>query len=217
MLFADQQKTQQGSLTEYTRVSRKFVTPRPANVSPIEAAGVALVGLTVNYILFHLAKLEPGQSVFINGGSTAVGIFIAQITKAMGCTVTASASSQREEFLKTLGVDHVRVLQPVASSVYINSPCRDVPRQFVDYTKGPVYEQLERNPPKTRYDVFVEAVGNTDIPLYTHCAKYIAPGGVFISVGPQPDGWKGVPHLLRYMWEAQLRPKALGGTPRAWK
>ncbi len=84
------------------------MTPRPSNISAVEAAGIACVALTADHALFHIAQLEPGQSVFINGGSTAVGIFAAQMAKSIGCTVTASASSQREEFLKTIGVDHVR-------------------------------------------------------------------------------------------------------------
>ena len=89
--------------------------------------------------------------------------------------------------------------------------------QFIDYTKGPVYKQLESDPAKTKYHVFLEAVGNTDVELYTHCAAYLAPDGIFISVGPQPDGWKGVPRLGRYLWETLLRPKVLGGTSRKWK
>lgn len=89
--------------------------------------------------------------------------------------------------------------------------------QFIDYTKGPVHEQLERNPPEPKFHVFLEAVGNTDVEMYTHSAAYLAPGGVFISVGPQPAGWKGMPRFGRYVVEALLRPKILGGVPRKWK
>ena len=88
--------------------------PRSPNVSAVEAAGFTLAGMTAHNILFNLAKLEPGQSVFINGGSTSVGIFAAQMAKAAGCTVTASASTKREEFLKSIGVDNVRSLIPSA-------------------------------------------------------------------------------------------------------
>ena len=83
------------------------MTPRPSNVSAVEAAGIPVVGLTAYWALFHIAKIESGQSVFINGGSTAVGLYAIQMAKAIGCTVTASASTGREEFLKSVGVDHV--------------------------------------------------------------------------------------------------------------
>ena len=91
-------------------MSRSHLTARPSNISALEAAGVALVGLTAVYALYELANLQPGQNVFINGGSTAVGILAVQMAKATGCTVTASASTKREEFLKSIGVDHVRLL-----------------------------------------------------------------------------------------------------------
>ena len=66
--------------------------------------------MTAYHALFHDLKLEPGQSLFINGGSTAVGIFAIQLAKAHGCTVTVSASTGREEFLRSLGIDNVRTL-----------------------------------------------------------------------------------------------------------
>lgn len=79
-------------------------------MKPTEAAGLALVGLTAYHSLFNIAKLEPGQNIFINGGSTSVGVAAIQMAKAIGCTVTASGSSKREALFKALGVDTVSVL-----------------------------------------------------------------------------------------------------------
>ena len=164
-------------------------------------------------MLFAIAKLEPGQSVFINGGSTSVGIFAIQLAKATGCTVTAAASTKREDFLKSIGVDRVSIVCDQRARYLTHLPFR----QFIDYTKGPVYEQLERDPPTPKFHVFIEAVGNTELELYTHSPAYLAPGGIFISVGPQPDGLKGIPHLLHYVFETYMRPVFLGGTPRTYK
>ena len=72
-----------------------------------EAAGLGLAGLTAYQALFKVAMLEPGQSIFINGGSTAVGIYAIQLAKAIGCIVTVSASGKRKELMHSLGVDHV--------------------------------------------------------------------------------------------------------------
>lgn len=47
------------------------------------------------------------MSVFVNGGSSAVGAFAIQFAKARGCTVWASASGKNGDFLKGLGVDEV--------------------------------------------------------------------------------------------------------------
>lgn len=102
-------KSHQGSLAQYTRLPASYVVPRPAELSPTEAAGLSLAGLTAYQALFNIAKLEQGQHLFINGGSTAVGIAAIQLAKAIGCTVTASASEKREPLLRSLGVDNVRM------------------------------------------------------------------------------------------------------------
>jgi NADPH:quinone reductase-like Zn-dependent oxidoreductase len=65
------------------------------------------VAVTAYQALFDVGKLQPGQKVFINGGSTSVGIYAIQFAKAIGCEVHASASGKNEEFLKGLGVDKV--------------------------------------------------------------------------------------------------------------
>ena len=77
-----QRSSHQGALAEYVRVPACWVAPRSSSVSAVEASGFALAGLTAYNALFEVAKLEPGQSIFINGGSTAVGIFAIQLAKA---------------------------------------------------------------------------------------------------------------------------------------
>ncbi|KAI0818932.1 hypothetical protein BC629DRAFT_1278810 [Irpex lacteus] len=181
-------KTKQGSLQEYLVTPSNRVSLRPASLKPTEASGLALVGLTAYQVLFNIAKIEPGQSIFINGGSTSVGIIAIQLAKAIGCTVTAAASTPKEELLKSLGVDH-----------------------FIDYKKAPVWKQLEENPPSPKFHVFVEAVGVTEPRLYTHSDKYLAPNGIFISVGPTPHGFSGVLEALHLVAAGLLRPRILGG------
>lgn len=107
-------KSHQGSLAQYTRLPASHVVPRPAELSPTEAAGLTLAGLTAYQALFNIAKLEQGQHLFINGGSTSVGIVAIQLAKAIGCTVTASASEKREPLLRSLGVDNVRNHYPAS-------------------------------------------------------------------------------------------------------
>lgn len=188
-----QQSSKQGALCEYTRVPARLVFPKPAHVKTTEAAGLGLAGMTAYHALFGTAQLEPGQRVFVNGGSTAVGIYAIQLARALGCTVDASASGKKEAFLKGLGVD-----------------------RFVDYTRGPVYEQLTKDPPTTKYHVFLEAVGTADPLYYTRSGAYLAPNGVFLSVGPQPGvggGYIGFTKLCL----ALLTPRFLGGVKASWK
>lgn len=100
-------KTKQGSLAEYLRVPSSHVVPRPSSLSATQAAGLGLAGLTAYQALFAVAGLEAGQHLFINGGSTAVGMYATQLAKALGCTVTVTASGKKEELVRSLGVDNV--------------------------------------------------------------------------------------------------------------
>ena len=79
-----------------------------------------------------------------------------------------------------------------------------------------MHAQLEANPPNPKFHAFIEAVGNTDLQMYTHSPAYLAPGAMYLSLGPLPETKSGIPHLFRYMFEANIRPRWLGGTPRKW-
>ena len=52
-------------------------------------------------------KLEPGQSVLINGASGGVGSFAVQIAKVLGAKITATCGADNIEFVKSLGADQV--------------------------------------------------------------------------------------------------------------
>lgn len=101
-------KTREGALSEYTVVPADYITTRPPNLTPTQAAGISLAGMTGYQALFQVAKLEAGQTVFINGGSTSVGAFAIIFAKARGIKVVASASGKNEAFVRKMGADEVR-------------------------------------------------------------------------------------------------------------
>lgn len=102
-----QLSSKQGAFCEYVRVPARLVLPKPAHVRTTEAAGLAMAGNTAYRALFHELELQPGQRLFINGGSTAVGMHAIQLARAIGCTVTVSASGRKEELLRSLGAENV--------------------------------------------------------------------------------------------------------------
>jgi NADPH:quinone reductase-like Zn-dependent oxidoreductase len=55
--------------------------------------------------LVDVAKLQPGQTILIHGGSGGVGSFAIQIAKARGARVIATASTANQDALKQLGAD----------------------------------------------------------------------------------------------------------------
>ena len=77
---------------------------RPSNITPVEATGINLSALTSYQALHHIINVEPEQTVFINGGSSATGAFAIQIENSKGARVVATASGKNEQFVRNLVV-----------------------------------------------------------------------------------------------------------------
>ena len=72
-----------------------------------EAASIPLVGLTAWQALVEVAKVKPGQKVFIQAGSGGVGTFAIQLAKHLGATVATTTSARNADLVKSLGADVV--------------------------------------------------------------------------------------------------------------
>ncbi|MCH2163271.1 MAG: NAD(P)-dependent alcohol dehydrogenase [Marinovum sp.] len=80
---------------------------KPAGVTYEEAATLFDGAMTSWHFLTRIAKVQPGDDVLILGGSGSLGTAAIQFAKALGASVTASASTQNAELLRFLGVDQV--------------------------------------------------------------------------------------------------------------
>ena len=98
-----------GAFAEYVCAREKAFEPIPAGMSFEEAATLphsavlALQGLRRR----DGRTVKPGDSVLIDGASGNVGPFAVQIAKSMGAEVTAVASTDKLDFVRSLGADHV--------------------------------------------------------------------------------------------------------------
>ncbi|MGC8829845.1 MAG: NADPH:quinone reductase [Verrucomicrobiia bacterium] len=96
----------QGVFAEFAAVDEQWLYPIPDGVSDEDAAAIALVGITAHLGLVRDAKLSPGETIFVNGGSGGVGSVVIQMAKAIGARVFASAGSEQKiELCKRLGAE----------------------------------------------------------------------------------------------------------------
>jgi NADPH:quinone reductase-like Zn-dependent oxidoreductase len=72
-----------------------------------EAASIPLVGLTAWQALVEVAKLKPGQKVFIQAGSGGVGTFTIQLAEHLGAVVATTTSAKNVDLVKSVGADLV--------------------------------------------------------------------------------------------------------------
>lgn len=82
-----------GGYGEYCTASVGAVLPLPDGVSIAEAAGLPEAYFTVWTNLMDSARLQPGETVLIHGGSSGIGTAAIQLCKALGHSVYATAGS----------------------------------------------------------------------------------------------------------------------------
>ncbi|MSR54866.1 MAG: NADPH:quinone reductase [Gemmataceae bacterium] len=138
----------QGTFAEYSCVAEDYLYPTPPSVKDEDVVAVSLVGITAHLGLFMCAKLQPGETVFVNGGTGGVGSTVVQMAKAIGAKVVATVgSAQKAKQALALGAD-----------LAIQYKTEDVAAKIKEFTKGEglhVWYETLREPD---YDRMVEAV-----------------------------------------------------------
>tara|TARA_R110000782_G_scaffold17816_11_gene49556 strand:+ start:144 stop:1136 length:993 start_codon:yes stop_codon:yes gene_type:complete len=95
-----------GAYGEYLALPENAcVAAKPGNMSYAEAAAVPLGGLNAIHFMRH-ARIQPGESVLINGAGGSIGAHAVQIAKSMGAEVTGVDSGIKQDFMRRLGADH---------------------------------------------------------------------------------------------------------------
>ena len=141
-----------GALAEYACASERRLLIKPGNVTFEQAASVPIAAITALQALRDKGRLQPGQSVLINGASGGVGTFAVQIAKTLGAKVTGVCSTKNVEMVRSLGAD-----------------------QVVDYTKEDFTGSGQR------WDLIVDNVGNHSLlecrRALTPRGRYVLVGG----------------------------------------
>lgn len=95
-----------GAWAEYACAEEKLVFVKPANISFEEAAVIPTTGMTALNAL-KCVDVKEGSQVLVYGASGGVGLFVVQLAKAMGATVTGVCSTRNAELLRNIGADFV--------------------------------------------------------------------------------------------------------------
>lgn len=82
-----------------------LIHPRPANLSPVEAAAFFFGGLTAADFLLDQCALQAGERLLVVGATGAVGSAAVQIARHHGARVTALASAGNLDLARELGAD----------------------------------------------------------------------------------------------------------------
>ncbi len=96
--------THGGAYAEYCRAHASHCLPWPVGLSATEAAGLPETCFTVQHNLFGRARLAPGETVLIHGGSSGIGACAIQLAVAYGARViTTVGNEEKRAFCAGLG------------------------------------------------------------------------------------------------------------------
>lgn len=102
----------QGSLAQFAAVDARLLAPKPTNLTMREAAVLPLVVITAWEGLIDRARLQPGETVLVQGGAGGVGHVAVQIALAHGARVYATAFVHDHDYLRNLGAIPIDALDP---------------------------------------------------------------------------------------------------------
>ncbi|KAG8387255.1 hypothetical protein BUALT_Bualt02G0002400 [Buddleja alternifolia] len=101
-----------GGLSEYGIAKECLTVSRPSQVSPAEAAGLPMAGITAHIALTQVAHLEldktgPQKNILITAASGGVGHYAVQLAKLGNAHVTVTCGARNLNLVKNLGADEV--------------------------------------------------------------------------------------------------------------
>ncbi|RPI42753.1 MAG: NADP-dependent oxidoreductase [Hyphomicrobiaceae bacterium] len=96
-----------GTYAEKVAEKAAILCRKPSDLSHVEAAALALIGLTALVSIEDTIKLERGETILIQGGAGGVAGYAIQLAKHIGARVIATASAANHDYVKSLGADEV--------------------------------------------------------------------------------------------------------------
>jgi NADPH:quinone reductase-like Zn-dependent oxidoreductase len=124
----------QGTFAEFSIAKADRLAPRPANLTPAEAAALPVSATTALQAVRDHGHVQAGQKVLVIGASGGVGSYAVQIAKAFGAEVTGVCSTAKVDLVRSLGADAV-----------------------IDYTRSDITDA------GTRYDVVLDIGGDRPV------------------------------------------------------
>jgi NADPH:quinone reductase-like Zn-dependent oxidoreductase len=157
-----------GATAEYVAVEARNTAAKPGTVDHGTAAALPLAGLTAWQGLFEHGRLQPGQTVMVNGTGGGVGTYAAQLARRAGCRVIGTGRADAATVAETLGV-----------------------HEFVDVDAGDGTARLVAD---ASVDLVFDTVGGA---ILDRSWAALRTGGRLVSVAEPPSPERGRTHGVR--------------------
>ena len=98
---------QEGAYAEKIAIKAAIAARKTASLSHVDAAALALAGLTAICTVEDTLKLKAGETILIQGGAGGVASFAIQLAKHLGARVITTASAANHDYLRDIGADEI--------------------------------------------------------------------------------------------------------------
>jgi NADPH:quinone reductase-like Zn-dependent oxidoreductase len=146
-----------GGFAEYACKSERAMMLKPADMTFEEASAIPQAAFIALQGIQDKGKVQPGQQVLINGAGGGTGAFAIQLAKLAGAEVTGVDNTEKQDFMRSLGADHV-----------------------IDYTR----EDFTRN--GRQYDLILDVIATRSIFAFPRALKsggsYFMAGGSVATI-----------------------------------
>ena len=96
-----------GGFAEFACMTEKAMALKPASITFEEAAAIPQAAFIALQGIRDKGQVKAGQRILINGAGGGTGAFAIQLAKLAGAEVTGVDNTEKLEFMRSLGADHV--------------------------------------------------------------------------------------------------------------
>ena len=96
-----------GGFAEYVCVPQSALALLPAGMTYEKAAALPQAGAIALQGIHDKGQVQPGQTVLVNGAGGGSGMYAIQLAKLHRAEVTGVDNTEKLEFMRSLGADHV--------------------------------------------------------------------------------------------------------------
>lgn len=97
----------EGAYAEKIAITAAIVARKPKALSHVDAAALALTGLTALISVEDTLQLKSGETILIQGGAGGVASFAIQLAKYIGARVITTTSAANVAYVREIGADEV--------------------------------------------------------------------------------------------------------------
>ncbi len=199
----------QGVCAEFAVVHEDFAYPSPPRVADEALAAAALVGITAHLGLLRHARLQRGETIFINGGSGGVGSTVIQLARTLGARVLCSAGSDaKAHACRALGAEAAFNYRTGDVAAALKQAAPEGVQVWWETTREPDFDRaVAALAPGGRFVLMAGREARPPFPVGPFYVKGCSLHGFVMFNASAAEQRKAAEDLARWLGEGVLRPK----------